>query len=100
MGTMFADYRVPQILVFFDVLKYTDTLMDKLRTSLLLKNGEKTEVEIRGVSLWACELVRDKLISILNSDESTKKYSSEVNAILVDFYLWDTRRELADEMEH
>ena len=46
------------------------------------------------------QLVRDKLVSILISEADAKSGVSEVNAILVDFYLWDTRRQLADKMEH
>jgi len=31
--TAFADYRVPQLLVWFDVLQYSDSLMQALHTS-------------------------------------------------------------------
>lgn len=36
--TMFADYRVPQVLCYFGVLSYSDELMDKLRKSKYLPN--------------------------------------------------------------
>lgn len=29
--TMFADYRVPQVLVYFDVLQYSESLLEKLK---------------------------------------------------------------------
>ncbi|XP_035829446.1 queuosine salvage protein isoform X2 [Aplysia californica] len=96
--TMFADYRIPQALVFYGVLKYSDSLMEKLKQVPLLKSGERIEVEIRGVSLWACELVRDKILELLKADREKDVSSYDVNAILVDHYLWDVRRELADQM--
>lgn len=30
--TMFADYRIPQALVYFDVLRYSDALMEALKS--------------------------------------------------------------------
>ncbi|XP_059143208.1 queuosine 5'-phosphate N-glycosylase/hydrolase-like isoform X2 [Physella acuta] len=93
--TMFADYRIPQALVYFGVLRYSDSLMDKLKQGYLFKSGEQLEVEIRGVSLWACELIRDEIVRLLKAD---KEDEISVNAILIDHYLWDTRRELADKM--
>ena len=35
--TMFADYRVPQALVYFDVLAYSDELMGRLKRGEWLK---------------------------------------------------------------
>lgn len=94
--TMFADYRIPQALVYFDVLKYSDCLMEKLKKEPLLDCGEQVEVEIRGVSLWACELIRDKIVLLLKESKIDTEY--DCNAVLVDHYLWDMRRELADKM--
>ncbi|GFO11498.1 upf0553 protein c9orf64 [Plakobranchus ocellatus] len=100
--TMFADYRIPQALVYFGALRYSDSLMEKLKQSYLFKSEEKLEVEIRGVSLWACELIRDSISAKLaaETDEGDKPEDGAVNAILIDHYLWDTRRDMADEMEH
>ncbi|KAK3728024.1 hypothetical protein RRG08_033120 [Elysia crispata] len=104
--TMFADYRIPQALVYFGALRYSETLMEKLKQCHLLKSGEKLEVEIRGVSLWACELIRDSIAAKVSADTSEdnqlkdEEELNQVNAILVDHYLWDLRRELADEMSH
>ncbi|GFS16859.1 UPF0553 protein C9orf64 [Elysia marginata] len=103
--TMFADYRIPQALVYFGALRYSDSLMEKLKQCHLFKSGEKLEVEIRGVSLWACELIRDSIaakisaeISSTGQEKKPEEKVAEVNAILVDHYLWDLRREMADEM--
>ncbi|CAL1536126.1 unnamed protein product [Lymnaea stagnalis] len=99
--TMFADYRIPQALVYFGAMKYSEDLMDKLKQVHLFKSGEPLEVEIRGVSLWACELIRDEILKRLKTGERLEyePKSLTVNAVLIDHYLWDTRRELASEME-
>ncbi|VDO46016.1 unnamed protein product, partial [Brugia timori] len=52
--TMFADYRVPQVLHFLGVLKYSPALMKKLNEKELLQNGSEYEVELRGFSIKAC----------------------------------------------
>uniref|UniRef100_A0A0B7A0U7 Queuosine 5'-phosphate N-glycosylase/hydrolase n=2 Tax=Arion vulgaris TaxID=1028688 RepID=A0A0B7A0U7_9EUPU len=96
--TMFADYRIPQALVYFKVLKYSDHLWNKLRQGYLFKSGEQLEVEIRGVSLWACELIRDEILHLLETDSNKRESKTDVCAILVDHYLWDIRREVADKM--
>lgn len=104
--TMFADYRIPQALVYFGALRYSESLMEKLKQGHLFKSGERLEVEIRGVSLWACELIRDAIAAKMSAEvsdddkEKAKENASEVNAILVDHYLWDLRREMAEEMSH
>lgn len=59
--TMFADYRVPQSLVHFGALEYSARLMEKLHANHMFQNGDREEVEIRGCSLHAVELVVDEL---------------------------------------
>lgn len=55
--TMFADYRVPQSLLYFGILKYSEELESALKRHELLQSGEEREVEIRGCSIWAVEVV-------------------------------------------
>ncbi|KAJ1905549.1 hypothetical protein LPJ81_001867 [Coemansia sp. IMI 209127] len=110
--TMFADYRVPQALCHFGALAYSDRLHSFLAESEravlasgesfvssgdacpperpgLLASGHPWEVEIRGNSIWAVECIR-RIIA-----ENT---SVHVNAILIDFYLWDYAKEQAQAM--
>lgn len=42
--TMFADYRVPQVLLHYDVLCYSPQLMARLRKEHLFENGSREEV--------------------------------------------------------
>ncbi|ESO85215.1 hypothetical protein LOTGIDRAFT_195975 [Lottia gigantea] len=94
--TMFADYRIPQCLVYMGAMKYSDNLMETLKKNEKLANGDRRETEIRGCSIWATELIVEETRKLLTADSETK--GVEMNAILVDHYLWDYRREKADEM--
>ncbi|KOC64840.1 UPF0553 protein C9orf64 like protein [Habropoda laboriosa] len=137
--TMFADYRVPQVLVYFGAMRYSDDLLKRLqsagpkwrtvdnivfRISSMLKpfvvlfhwakrknlslqaarnveleNGSQDEIEIRGCSIEAVERVSDKVKALIESDPDLKLNETDINAILIDHFLWDYRREHADELE-
>ncbi|EPY82404.1 kinesin family member 27 isoform 3-like protein [Camelus ferus] len=89
--TMFADYRLPQVLVYLGALKYSDELLEKLLKGEMLSYGSRQEVEIRGCSLWCVELIRDCLLELI--EEKGEKSSDEINSILLDYYLWDYARD-------
>ncbi|KAI7899495.1 uncharacterized protein BX663DRAFT_521094 [Cokeromyces recurvatus] len=88
--TMFADYRVPQALYQLGLLSYSPALIDKLHNREYFPSGSEDEVEIRGNSIWAVELVRERI----NQIEPTL----HINAILIDFYIWDMAKEIQDQM--
>ncbi|KAI8147595.1 hypothetical protein BJV82DRAFT_507767 [Fennellomyces sp. T-0311] len=88
--TMFADYRVPQSLYSLGVLRYSDDLLARLHDHEMLPSGSRDEIEIRGNSIWAVELMVRRIKEI---DPTVS-----VNAILIDFYIWDTAKELQDQM--
>ncbi|XP_014662416.1 PREDICTED: UPF0553 protein C9orf64-like isoform X3 [Priapulus caudatus] len=52
----------------------------------LFQSGDRKEVEIRGASIWAVELVLSKLRALLQTEGAAGVH---VNAVMVDFYLWD-----------
>lgn len=92
--TIFADYRIPQVLHYFDVLQYSDQLIDRLRKDDgLLENGEKMEVEIRAASIHAIELVRQQMRQI------TAAGTSLPNSIQLDFFLWGFRRDHCEAID-
>ncbi|XP_008567276.1 PREDICTED: UPF0553 protein C9orf64 homolog, partial [Galeopterus variegatus] len=95
--TMFADYRLPQVLVYLGALKYSDELLKKLLKGEMLSYGDKQEVEIRGCSLWCVELIRDCLLELI--EKKGKKSDGEINSILLDYYLWDYARDHREEMK-
>lgn len=88
--TMFADYRVPQVLVHFGAMTYKEQLMEDLKNNKILTNGEPAEVEIRGASIYIVEVVKGK---VLNEMKKHPELSTKhVNSILLDHFLWDYRR--------
>lgn len=99
--TMFADYRIPQVLVHFGAMRYSNSLMSKLKSDEPLKQGSREEVEIRALSIEAIEQVRDEIRRLIEADPKIKLNPiTDVNAIMIDHFLWDYRREYAQELEH
>ncbi|KAL6050688.1 Queuosine salvage protein [Balamuthia mandrillaris] len=101
--TMFADYRVPQGLLYFGALKYSNELLEQLTEGHLFHSGDELEVEIRGCSIWAVELIRREMARLEKEEEGqdTKEWKSHpLNAIVIDFYLWDSAKENASLMKH
>ena len=97
--TMFADYLVPRGLQFLDVIEYSNELQNILKQGKLLPYGSTLEVEIRGCSIWAVELICNELRRMQkeNISENGDKVVI-INAILVDFFLWDSTKAREDEI--
>lgn len=85
--TMFADYRVPQVLQYLNIIQFSDELVDILRNNPHLKSGSETECEIRGCSIAAVEKLKRYL-------------SPGSNSVLIDFCLWDYAKENENKMDH
>ncbi|MGH0174080.1 UNVERIFIED_CONTAM: hypothetical protein FKN15_067106 [Acipenser sinensis] len=58
---MFADYRVPQDLVYLGARRYSSELMKTLKEGVILASGDRREVEIQGSSIWCVERIREQL---------------------------------------
>ncbi|XP_055387095.1 queuosine salvage protein [Condylostylus longicornis] len=96
--TMFADYRVPQVLVHFGTLEYTEELLNFLKTDKLLNAGDEREQEIRGASIYIVEELKKNVWKLFEENgENIEK--NIVNSILLDHFLWDYRRKNAKELE-
>ncbi|KAI5204946.1 hypothetical protein AUEXF2481DRAFT_97722 [Aureobasidium subglaciale EXF-2481] len=83
--TMFADYRVPQILHTLGCLTYSPPLDSTIRTQRPVDHGSSYEVQLRGCSIWAVELLRREIVR--------NNPGAKVNAILIDFFLYDLAKE-------
>lgn len=82
---MSPDYRVPQMLHSLGCLSYSPPLEYAIRDQKILEPGHSWEVQLRGCSIYCVELIR-KLI--------TQKHSeARINAILIDFFLYDLAKE-------
>lgn len=85
--TMFADYRVPQILHHLNILKYSDELTKTLRGHALLESGALEELCIRSASIMAVEAIRDEI-------NTGGGVSTQISSVLIDFYLWDLAKRI------
>jgi hypothetical protein len=83
--SMFADYRVPQILHSLGCLRYSPSLINLLKSGAPLEAGGRLEVEIRGCSIWCVELLRQEI---------RREWGRDVNSVLIDFWLWDEAQKL------
>ncbi|KAF3903332.1 hypothetical protein AA313_de0204761 [Arthrobotrys entomopaga] len=83
--TMFADYRIPQILHTLGCILYSPPLEHAVRTRRNIPPSSTWELEIRGCTIHCVELIRREIIK--------KHPNAKVNAILIDFFLYDTAKE-------
>ena len=99
--TMFADYRVPQMLQSLGCLWYSPRLEGRIKRREVLASGENVEIEIRGCSIWCVELIQREIKKKFESEVAVWKAERdgrEVNAVLVDYLLYDIAKE--KEKEH
>ena len=86
--TMFADYHIPQMLQSLNCLWYSPRLESRIARLEMLEPGETAEVEIRGCSIWCVELLRRQIESMYPESKA------RLNAVLIDFFLYDTCKEM------
>lgn len=77
--TMFADYRVPQILTSLGCMAYSPPLDSAVRRQQVIESGSSWEMQMRGCSIWCVELIRREI--------KQQHPEAKVNAILIDFFL-------------
>jgi len=82
--TMFADYRVPQMLSSMGCLMYSPLLDHVIRQKQVIKSGHPWEIQLRGCSIWCVELIRREILR--------HHPDAKVNAVLIDFYLYDSAK--------
>lgn len=62
--TVFADYKLPQILEAFGVLKYSDELNFNIVNEDLIEKGSQKEMELRASSIIAIEKMHEEIIQL------------------------------------
>jgi putative queuosine salvage protein len=77
--TIFADYKLPQVLRHYRVLEYHPRLAERVDNQELLPPGGEEEVELRAATIWACELLRREM---LHASGRT------ISAVEIDQLLW------------
>ncbi len=84
--TIFADYKLPQVLRHFNVLEYYPTLAERIDNQQLLEPGSEEEIAIRACTIWASELLRRALL----------RHGHTINAAEIDQRLWLIGQNSAD----
>jgi hypothetical protein len=77
--TAFADYKLPQILRAWGILRYAPSLARKVDAQVELAAGSAEEIEIRAATLWAVEFLREELAA----------RERALWSIQVDWILWE-----------
>jgi hypothetical protein len=81
--TVFADYKLPQVLRHVGVLQYASDLAEKVDRMVSLDPGSEEEVEIRANTIWAVELIRQEM----------KRLGKDVRSSDIDWLLWNLGQE-------
>lgn len=92
--TMFADYRVPQILHHLRILDYPPSLISMLNAGTPLASGCKEELSLRVASIIAVERVRAEILRIMDKEASVESVEGTVSSVLIDFFLWDLAKKV------
>ena len=95
--TTFADYRVPQLLRHVGVLRYSEELSAKVDNSDELMAGSSDELFIRAGTVVAVDRLVDEVKQILKNGGGSQEKIDEVNAVLLDWHLWQIGEKLDRE---
>lgn len=87
---MFADYRVPVTLSTLRCLQFSPKLAAHIKARKMIPSGSSWECQLRGASIWCVEMIRRE---ILNKHPEAEG----INAVLIDFYLYDTAKEMEEQ---
>ncbi len=79
----FADYKLPQILRAWKILRYAPALAHRVDQKIPLIAGGPDEVEIRAATLWAVEFLRQELAA----------RGLQLWSLQVDWILWHASQE-------
>lgn len=92
-------------------LLYSPPLDSMIRRHLMIPHGNKRELELRGTSIWCVEIIRQEIERLeleendtqVDLEGETKKNGStgtgpkRINAILIDYFLYDTMKDMEKE---
>ncbi|HEV8601109.1 MAG TPA: queuosine salvage family protein [Patescibacteria group bacterium] len=88
--TLFADYKIPQLLCAEGVLRYSQALTDKISAETLITAGSEEEIEIRAFTVLAGELLLAEL----------EKLGRKLNSNQLDWILWVLAKNTRFTMPH
>ncbi|KAL6303165.1 hypothetical protein BKA93DRAFT_735508 [Sparassis latifolia] len=99
--TMFADYRLPQILHHLQILTYPPSLKKLLEAHTMLASGSRVELSIRAASIMAVERMKEEIVVLCGGKKNQKRegLSQDINSVLIDFYLWNLAKRIESDEE-
>ena len=87
--TMFADYRVPQILREIKILHYNEELAKKIDNKEEISHGSCFEVELRAATIIAVEDIKAELAM----------KNKKVLSLEIDTYLWEEGEKIKEKIQ-
>ncbi|KAM0732147.1 Queuosine 5'-phosphate N-glycosylase/hydrolase [Formica fusca] len=82
MSTMFINYRAPEILFHYGVLRYSDKLVTRFKNSKEpLEHGSREELEIRGCSFFAAKKVSEEVWKI------SRNYIEDIPILKTEYFM-------------
>lgn len=78
--TMFADYRVPQILREIGIFEYAHSLEESIDNKKEIAANSEEEIEIRANTIIAVEKIKNEMLT---------QFKKNVLSIEVDYVLWN-----------
>jgi hypothetical protein len=87
--TAFADYKVPQVLRRFGILRYAPDLAARIQRHQLIPPESSEEIEIRAATVWGVELLRQALA----------RRGRDLPSYAIDWHLWQAGQTLPDDTQ-
>ncbi len=87
--TVFADYKLPQILRHMGMLVYIDSMAEKVDNRYVLVPGSRDEIEIRAGTVWAADVLQRALAS----------HGAHLRSFELDWWLWNETRTMGETMK-
>lgn len=88
--TIFADYGIPAGLAVHNVLEYSDSIINAIKTNTIIPENSEEEVEIRASTVIAGEYIQSEI---------KNQTGNNINMVVLDYVLWKMRND-ADTNVH
>lgn len=88
--TIFADYKLPQLMHAYGVLQYAPALEKKIMNKEEITAGSEEETELRAATIQAAERIKQEFAA----------RGRTLHAYAVDWILWNTAKELPLHVPH
>ncbi|XP_070165643.1 queuosine 5'-phosphate N-glycosylase/hydrolase-like [Polyergus mexicanus] len=81
MSTMFINYRAPEVLFHYKILRYSDKLVTRFKNKEPLEHGSREELEIRGCSFFAAKKISEEVWKL------SRDYIEDIPILKTDYFM-------------